>query len=76
MNIFRKHILRNKVALFADGLGLQRQTVYSYLRKEKMPSPDTICNIAIRSKGEVMPNDVYDHFFNLSEKIKSKKTKR
>lgn len=48
------------VADFAEKIGVKRQTVYSYINRQKVPSPETMKLIGEKTDGEVMPNDFYD----------------
>ena len=48
------------VATLAAAIGVKRQTVYSYLRKEKIPSADTMARVVEVTGGAVTPNDFYD----------------
>lgn len=45
---------------FASKIGVERQTVYSYLRREKRPSDETYEQIFIATDGLVTPNDFHD----------------
>lgn len=51
---------KTSVADLAALLGVKRQTVYSYLRKEKIPSADTMARVVEVTGGAVTPNDFYD----------------
>jgi predicted transcriptional regulator len=48
------------VPAFADCIGVARQTVYSYIRREKIPSHVTMKKIVMETRGKVSPDDFYD----------------